>query len=118
MVERRRLSEWVSHLPWMSLFALFLLTLEIMPQVYAESIAIPAPPFTVRDHTVETLHGVALADPYRWLEDQTSPQTRAWIEEQDRYTDSLLDKIPGRQRVEQRLASLMKQDQIDRKSVV
>ena len=112
MVERRRLSEWVSPLPWMPLFALFLLTLELMPQAHAESMAIPAPPSTVRDQTVETLHGVALADPYRWLEDQTSPQTRAWIEEQDRYTDSLLEKIPGRQRVEQRLASLMKQDQI------
>lgn len=112
MVERGRLSEMPNPIRLMPLFAFFLLTLMTMPQAMAESPAIPAPPPTDRDDVVDTLHGLTLADPYRWLEDQNSPKTRAWIDAQDQYTDSLLEKIPGREAVEQRLSSLMKQDQI------
>ena len=45
-----------------------------------------APPETRRDNTREVLHGVEIADPYRWLEDQESPETRAWIDAQNEYT--------------------------------
>src|SRR5262245_48115104 len=47
----------------------------------------------------ETLHGVELADPYRWLEDDTSPETRAWIDAQNRYTHDLLDTEPALPRI-------------------
>jgi len=36
----------------------------------------------------EIFHGVSVTDPYRWLENQDSPQTRAWIEEQTLYARS------------------------------
>jgi len=36
-------------------------------------------PDTRREPVVETLHGVEIADPYRWLEDQDAPPTREWI---------------------------------------
>jgi prolyl oligopeptidase len=55
----------------------------------------------------DTLHGVKLVDPYRWLEDQQSPETRAWIDEQNRYTRALLDPLPGRDRIATRLAELL-----------
>jgi prolyl oligopeptidase family protein len=42
------------------------------------------PPPTRKDATVDTLHGVSIPDPYRWLEDQDSPETRAWIEAENR----------------------------------
>ena len=38
-----------------------------------------SPPKTAAEEIRETLHGVDLVDSYRWLEDQDSPQTRAWI---------------------------------------
>ena len=37
----------------------------------------------------ETLHGVDLVDPYRWLEDDGSPETRAWIDAQNNYAHAL-----------------------------
>src|SRR5258708_39363207 len=48
------------------------------------------PPARV-DHPVETLHGVPVADPYRWLEDADSPETRAWVDAQNALTRSMLD---------------------------
>ena len=45
-----------------------------------------APPETRQDNVKENVHGVEIVDPYRWLEDQESPETRAWIEAQNDYT--------------------------------
>jgi prolyl oligopeptidase len=70
------------------------------------------PPQTRVEDVVETIHGVTIHDPYRWLEDQNSPETRAWINAQNQYTKSLLDQFPGRQKIHQRLEKLMKIDVI------
>ena len=43
-----------------------------------------------RDGTVETLHGEAIADPYRWLEDGDSAETRAFIEAQNAFAEPFL----------------------------
>ncbi len=67
-----------------------------------------APPASRRGDIQETLHGVTVADPYRWLEDQNSPETRAWINQQNEYTHKQLDNWPGRERLEKRLAELKK----------
>src|SRR5262245_33355477 len=55
-----------------------------------------APPQTRVDNVTETLHGVTITDPYRWLEDQNSAETRAWINAQNEYTASLLGTLPMR----------------------
>ena len=68
------------------------------------------PPAARKDATVETLHGVAVADPYRWLEDQNSPETRAWIDAEDRCTEQALRSLPGRAEITKRLSELMKVD--------
>jgi prolyl oligopeptidase len=70
------------------------------------------PPKTRKDDVVDTLHGVKIADPYRWLEDQQSPETRAWINAQNAYTQSLLGKWPRRDQLRARLTDLMKVDTI------
>jgi prolyl oligopeptidase len=72
-----------------------------MPTVMA------APPHSPIKVVTEILHGVAITDPYRWLEDQESPQTRAWIEEQTRYAHAYLDSIPGRERIRDRIRELL-----------
>jgi len=43
----------------------------------------PSAPPSRRADVVDTLHGVPVADPYRWLEDQQAPEVRAWIDGQN-----------------------------------
>jgi prolyl oligopeptidase len=62
-----------------------------------------APPPTRVEVVVDRMHGVDVADPYRWLEDQQSPATRAWIDAQNAYTRSVLDAWPGRERLRAQL---------------
>src|SRR6185436_3644422 len=61
----------------------------------------------------ETLHGVDITDPYQWLEDQNAPETRAWIDRQNAYTDAVLGGRPEANLFAPRLAQLMNTDQID-----
>src|SRR5579863_5254874 len=68
------------------------------------------PPPTRRDDVVDVLHGVRIPDPYRWLEDQHSPETRAWIDAENAYSRPILDSLSGRQQLKQNVAALMKVD--------
>lgn len=70
------------------------------------------PPKTRAEDVKDTIFGATIADPYRWLEDQNSAETRAWIDEQNRYTDSILQALPGRDQISRRLAELLKIDTI------
>jgi prolyl oligopeptidase len=67
---------------------------------------VPAPPPAPRDRVVDILHGTRVADPYRWLEDPSSPRTQAWIEAQQRYTNRLLDHRPSLDRLKGDLRTL------------
>jgi len=88
-------------------FFVFISLLIIMPTANSQP---QGPPATPRDDVKETLHGVTVEDPYRWLEDQNSPQTRKWIDAENRYTQSLIGHLPTRPYIEQRLAQLLKVD--------
>jgi prolyl oligopeptidase len=63
-------------------------------------------PETRRSEQVDVLHGVPVADPYRWLEDLDSPETRAWVEAQNRVTTSYLRALPEREAIRRRLTEL------------
>ncbi len=76
----------------------------------AASLAAQEVPVTRQAPVREVLHGVELIDPYRWLEDQWSPETRAWIDEQNAYTASLIGELPGREMLAARIATLLKVD--------
>ena len=65
------------------------------------------PPATPIEPVTEVLHGVEITDPYRWLEDQNSPRTRKWLEEQTTYARAYLDAIPGRDRIRKRVEDLL-----------
>ncbi|SDS38880.1 prolyl oligopeptidase family serine peptidase [Agrococcus carbonis] len=60
-----------------------------------------------RDGTVETIHGEAIADPYRWLEDGESDQTRAFIEAQNAFAEPILAQLPARAAFRERLTALL-----------
>ncbi|WP_071516352.1 prolyl oligopeptidase family serine peptidase [Geitlerinema sp. PCC 9228] len=57
------------------------------------------------DH-IDTYHRTQVADPYRWLEDLDSEETKAWIEAQNRVTFAYLEEIPQRQQIQDRLTQL------------
>lgn len=64
------------------------------------------PPTRIED-VVETLHGVAVHDPYRWLEDETSQEVRRWTDAQNALTRAYLDEPAGlRERLKARLSKL------------
>src|SRR5258708_7930723 len=67
-----------------------------------------APPKTPVNEVKEVVQGVEITDPYRWLEDQNSPETRSWIDAENAYTKSQLTKLPGREEIKQRLNGLVK----------
>jgi prolyl oligopeptidase len=62
---------------------------------------------TRKDDLVEVLHGVAVEDPYRWLEDGESPEVRAWDEAQNAATRAWLARIPGRDALRGRVRALL-----------
>jgi prolyl oligopeptidase len=59
-----------------------------------------------RSGHVDVCHGVAVADPYRWLEDLDSAETRAWVEAENRLTLSYLEGVPARPCIRRRLTAL------------
>ncbi len=66
----------------------------------------PTYPVTKKVDHVDTYHNEGVADPYRWLEDENSTETAAWVEAQNRVTFSYLEKIPFRQQLVARLERL------------
>ena len=65
------------------------------------------PPKAKVDVVEETLHGHKIADPYRWLEDANSADSQEYVRQELAYTRSLLDPLPGRDRLHQRLTQLL-----------
>jgi prolyl oligopeptidase len=63
-------------------------------------------PFARRGDVVDIYHGRAVPDPYRWLEDGDSPETRAWIEAEAALTEQFLAAIPARTAIRERLTTL------------
>ena len=69
----------------------------------------PDYPATRATDTSETLFGEAIADPYRWLENdvRTDPQVAQWVEAQNTVTDAYLETLPGTAWFKERLAELI-----------
>lgn len=76
---------------------------EIKP---AAEIALLPYPNTKRGDVVESHFGTEVADPYRWLEDDTADDTKAWVAEQNKVTDNYLKQIPFRDAIYKRLEKL------------
>ncbi len=64
-------------------------------------------PETRKNDQTDTYHGTAVADPYRWLEDDRSDETGAWVKAQNELTFSYLDKIPYRKTIYNQLEKIV-----------
>jgi prolyl oligopeptidase len=63
-------------------------------------------PHTQKVDSVNTYFGTEVKDPYRWLEDDRSEETEAWVEKQNKTTFGYLEKIPFRDALKERLEQL------------
>ncbi|MDN4165501.1 prolyl oligopeptidase family serine peptidase [Cytophagales bacterium LB-30] len=69
-------------------------------------------PSTAKVDTVDTYFGTVVPDPYRWLEDDRSEATAAWVKAQNEVTFGYLDKIPFREQVKARLEKLWNYEKV------
>ncbi len=69
-------------------------------------------PLTYRGNVSDTYFGTVVADPYRWLEDDRSPETEAWVKAQNEVTFEYLEKIPYRDDIRERLTELWNYEKI------
>ena len=63
-------------------------------------------PSTKKVDTVDNYFGTAVPDPYRWLENDTAPETASWVEAQNKVTFAYLENIPYRQTIRERISAL------------
>ncbi|HEY0711449.1 MAG TPA: hypothetical protein VGF45_02170, partial [Polyangia bacterium] len=100
-LRRRRIFVLASAL---SLGALVMSTVD--PSSAANS-SVTAPAVQTRTETVvDVMHGVRVADPYRWLENADAPEVAAWTAQQNAVMRKVLDAVPGRKAIEERLWQL------------
>ncbi len=77
------------------------------------SVPTPPPPETKRVEVADNYFGVTVVDPYRWLEDRSEPAVESWLEAQNTYARSILDRAPGREKLRQAVAALVSVDSIE-----
>src|SRR3954451_1117573 len=63
-------------------------------------------PQTRQTNHVDEYHGVKVADPYRWHEDDNSDETKAWVEAQNKVAFGYLEQSPERKAIQARLTKL------------
>lgn len=63
-------------------------------------------PKTKKVEQIDDYHGVKVSDPYRWLEDDNSAETKTWVEAQNKVTFAYLNQIPERASIKARLTEL------------
>ena len=86
-------------------------TIETTPAATTPAATAPSRyPAAPRGTVVDTYHGVKVADPYRWLEEMESRQTREWIAAQNTLADAHLSKLPGRDKLRARITELFRYD--------
>lgn len=67
----------------------------------------PVYPETKKIEHSDTYHGVEISDPYRWLENDTSQETEAWVKTENELTFGFLSKIPFRDKIRKRMDDLL-----------
>ncbi|NPA44478.1 MAG: S9 family peptidase [Chlorobi bacterium] len=69
-------------------------------------------PETFKDTTSDNYFGTKVEDPYRWLEDDNSEKTKAWVKAQNEFTNAYLSKIPFKDKIKKRLEEIWNYEKI------
>lgn len=69
-------------------------------------------PVTKTVKQTDDYHGTKVEDPYRWLEDDNSPETKVWVENENKVTNKYLAQIPFREKIRTRLTELWNFDKM------
>ena len=88
------------------LFIVFLCLLVSAIAVQAQDVSRLQYPATKKVDQADEYHGVRVADPYRWLEDESSAETKAWVAAQNNLTNEYLSRIPFREAIRQRITDV------------
>jgi len=72
----------------------------------AEKITLMKYPETIKDSTTDNYFGTKIADPYRWLENDTSAETKKWVDAENKITQNYLSQIPYREAIKRRLTEI------------
>lgn len=89
---------------WIKKSALLLVIIFLITGISAQT-KLEYPKTKKIEHTDE-YHGTSVTDPYRWLEDDNSAETKAWVEAQNKVTFGYLNTIPQRAKLKERLTEL------------
>jgi prolyl oligopeptidase len=69
--------------------------------------SVGAPPTAPQKPVEDIIQGHKIVDPYRWLENSDSPETQKWVNDENAYTRSVLNPLPGREQLRKRLTELL-----------
>ena len=109
-VHRGRFRSQKVNFGWLALlllFAFFAFAADKPSEIKGgNGIILPPPPSTEARPVTDNIHGTTVTDPYRWLEDAKSPATRAWIDEQMKYTELYLSQVKVRPEIATELTKL------------
>ncbi|HER10149.1 MAG TPA: S9 family peptidase [Bacteroides sp.] len=87
----------------MKQFVIIILFLSVMSCTQRQTFVYPE---TAKVDTVDNYFGTAVPDPYRWLEDDRSAETEAWVKAQNEVTFAYLDRIPFRNELKERMTEI------------
>ncbi len=71
-----------------------------------KQLSVLAAPVTRMDTVVDDYFGTKIADPYRWLENDTAREVIQWVKDQNKSTHHYLDQIPYRNQIKKRLTEI------------
>jgi len=95
---------WTKHtIIYFLCIALLGLAVRVPPVCAQQALQFPATP---KKAVTDEYHGVKVIDEYRWLEDSGDPAVRRWLDEQNKFSRSLLEKMPARAAIATRLKNL------------
>jgi prolyl oligopeptidase len=99
----------MKHLLKISCLAILFFSCEEKPEKNAITVTYPE---TKKVDTVDTYFDTEVKDPYRWLEDDRSKETEAWVKEQNKTTYGYLDQIPYRDALKKRYEQLINYERV------